>query len=139
MTTKETSPVEVMFPKDEVELWPGHAVNVRPLSLEDLPKVIKQFKTIMDNYQEMEKMTVIEVGSTVANSLIDLLPFCIGMKAKDIPLHKVPELIEIVRKQNFPPESVGKWGALYTEITKFLPNEQSPKEEEEGEEETSKQ
>ena len=130
MTTKETSPVKVMFPKDEVELWPGNTVNVRPLSLEDLPKVIEQFKTIMDHYEGMEKLTPIEIGSTVANSLIDILPFCTGLQAKDIPIHKIPDLIEIVRNQNFPPESMGKWKALFAEITSFLPEQGQNKEEE---------
>ncbi len=135
MTTKEASPVKVMFPKDEVELWPGNTVNVRPLSLEDLPQVIEQFKTIMDHYEGMEKLTPIEIGSTVANSLIDILPFCTGLQAKDIPIHKIPELIEIVQRQNFPPESLGKWKALYAEMAKFLPDEQG----QDKKEETSKQ
>jgi len=127
-----------MFPKDEVELWPGNTVNVRPLSLEDLPKVITQFKTLMDHYEGMDNATPVEIGSTVANSLIDILPFCTGLKADEIPIHKIPDLIEIVRKQNFPPESLGKWKALFAEITSFLP-EQGQEAEEELEEETSKQ
>jgi hypothetical protein len=128
MTNKESTPVKVLFPEEEVELWPGHMVKVRPLSLEDLPKVIKSFTNIMDNYAEMENMSVIEMGSTVAKSLIELIPFCIGIPSKEIPLAAIPDLINVIRAQNFPPESMGKWKALFAEVTAFLP-EQGQKEE----------
>lgn len=133
MKNKETTSLGILFPGEEVELEPGRKARVRPLSLEDIPDILGAFSNIMGNREGLSKMTPIEIGSAMSRSIIKLIPYCVRephsddeIPAKDIPLLKVPQIVELIRSQNFPPESVGKWKALFLEVAGHL-TEQSGK------------
>jgi len=127
MTKKEASSLDVMFPGEEVELWPDRKVRVRPLFLEDIPKVLDLFTGLIEDYKETKSLSPGQIADKISKSLIKIAPLCIreldsdeSVEARYIPLAKVPDIVDIVRKQNFPPESLGKWKALFTEATGLL-------------------
>ena len=115
---KETSPLKVMFPEEEVELFGGKIVKVRPLSLKDIPKVIASFRTIMKIASETKDMA--DVASFAVAAIMDLVPFCVDCKPEEIPLLNVPEILTVIVKQNLSEASVGNWTTLISTFANLI-------------------
>ena len=118
MTSKESNALTVMFPEEEVELFGGKIVKVRPLSLKDIPKVIESFKAIMKIASETEDMT--DVASSSVAEIMNLVPFCVDCKPEEIPIQNVPEILTVIVKQNMPEASVGNWTTLISTFANLL-------------------
>ncbi len=118
MKSKESNALKVMFPEEEVELFGGKIVKIRPLSLKDIPKVIESFKAVMKIASENEDMT--DVATSAATELMNLIPFCINCKLEEIPMRDVPEILTIIVDQNLSEASVGNWTALISKFANLI-------------------
>jgi hypothetical protein len=108
---KETGDVlDVMFPEREVSLAEGQTLKVRPLSLEDLPKVAKAFGKVL-NLTEAGKSPA-DIAISGLEEILQIIPYCIDRPPSEVPSTAVPEIIEIVIDQNITDDAVGKWQAL---------------------------
>ena len=117
--------LSVLFPGEKVEIGKGQTVVVRPLTLADLPKVMSAFSAIM---RLAEKgMLPSDIAVAGVDELLKILPHCITRPPEEIPVVAVPEIIEIVLKQNVTDASVGKWKALIQKLVKSLPSDLSEK------------
>lgn len=102
--------LEVLFPYEEVELMEGLSIEVRPLSLHNLPKVADSFGTIM-NLVEAKK-TPSEIAARAIQEVLLLIEYCIDYPPEQIPASVVPDLLEVVIKQNMSEDVLGKWMTL---------------------------
>lgn len=127
MSPKETSTLKVMFPEEEVELFGGRIVKVRPLSLKDIPKVIESFKAVMKIASETEETKdMTSVASSAAIEIMNLIPYCVNCKPEEIPMQNVPEILSIIVKQNLSETSVGNWMTLISGFTDLLEDQGIP-------------
>ena len=102
--------LEVLFPHEEVELAEGVFVEVRPLSLHNLPKVADSFGTIMKLAESGSSPS--EIAASGLKEVLNLIQFCIDLETEDIPAQCVPDILEVVIKQNMSSDIVKKWMAL---------------------------
>lgn len=134
MEKKEDSvnELETMFPGEVVDIK-GFKITMKPLPLEFLPKVMKQFSSIIgmflkdkdsknkDNEDEKESMNA-KVAMDAISEAIILLPHCMfrddingvesSLGIKDVPAYAVPKLMKVFLKQNIPEDMLGEWEAL---------------------------
>uniref|UniRef100_A0A6M3X5A9 Uncharacterized protein n=1 Tax=viral metagenome TaxID=1070528 RepID=A0A6M3X5A9_9ZZZZ len=126
--------LNVLFPEKEVPLPDGSVLKVTPLSLKDLPKVVRAFGTIMklateqsgafDKAKKSKKPVegaYAEIAIAGAEELLQILPYCIDRKPEEVPLEVVPDVISIVIEQNVTDVAVKKWVALAQKVTGLLP------------------
>lgn len=116
---KKSNELDVLFPAKEIKLADDSVVNVRPLSLEDIPKVTTSLGRLISFAASLSKTApagedadfshLITVG---ADELMSLIPYCVDRDVKLIPFSCFPEIMLIVIEQNITEESVGKWAAL---------------------------
>jgi hypothetical protein len=110
MSDKKKTAINVLFPKEEVPLSDGSKITVTPLSLVDIPKVIKSFAPMIKKIGESKDNA--DLASLCASELINILPFCIDRKMEEIPFSKLPHILQLVIDQNVPDESLVKWRTL---------------------------
>ena len=116
-TSSERTEIHVLFPEETVDLPDGSVVTVRPLSLEQLPKVMDAFGTIMKKAEVRTSDS--EVATVALAELLKLLPYCIDKEPSDIPGDIVPDILEIVLKQNVTDAAISKWTALIGRVGQF--------------------
>ena len=111
--------LKVLFPSEEIEICEGQTVRVTPLSLADLPKVVDAFSVIMRLAEKgVSPSEIAVVGGT---ELLKILPYCINRPPEEIPGTVVPDIIEIVLKQNVTDAVVAKWKALIRRVAEQIP------------------
>jgi hypothetical protein len=115
---QENRELGVMFPGEEVDIEGGAKLTVRPLSLEDLPKVIKAFSELMEKVEAKVSPTALAIDGML--DLLEILPFCVDKPPKEIPVAKLPDILEIIIKQNITDAVVEKWMALIPRVTDLL-------------------
>lgn len=109
----------VLFPNEEVKICEGKTVKVHPLALSDLPKVLEAFNVIR---RLAEKgMPPSEIALSAGGELLKILPFCIDRRPEEIPVTLLPDILEIVLKQNITDVSVAKWKALIQRVLDQFP------------------
>ena len=109
--------LEILFPTKEVSLSGSSVkVKVKPLSLEDLPKVADSFGVLMKHAEAGDPPS--EIASKALGEVLKLIPYCIDIQAKYIPASDVPDILEIVLSQNISGDIVGKWMALVEKMKK---------------------
>lgn len=120
--------LEILFP-DETVTINGVEVIMRPLPLEKLPMILKQFRGVFDTILQgkaegLNKEEVVNFAVDLSRELVGVLPHCLFRKNTDgdvIPLNaKIPakaayDLMSLFIKQNIPEELVGKIKALISE------------------------
>lgn len=116
--------LEVLFPTKEVSLsGTSMVVKVKPLSLEDLPKVADSFGILMKHAEVGDPPS--EIASKALGEVLKLIPYCIDLPAKYIPASDVPDILEVVISQNISQDIVGKWMALVEKIKEVGEGDQS--------------
>jgi len=116
--------LKVLFPGEEVEICEGQKVKVTPLSLADLPKVIDAFSVVMQLAEKnVPPSDIAVVGCT---ELLKILPFCIDRPPEEIPVTVVPDVIDVVLRQNITDASVAKWKALVQRVSEQIPVKDLP-------------
>lgn len=137
--------LNVLFPGKSVPLPDGSVVNVTPLSLKDLPKVVEAFGTIMklateqarsekkvtktptkkktasDKLDKSAESAYAEIAAAGMKELLQILPYCIDRQPEEIPFEAVPEIITIVIEQNVTDSAIKKWTALVQTLAGLLP------------------
>jgi hypothetical protein len=103
--------LEILFPIREVSLSGSNVkVEVKPLSLENLPKVADSFGVLMRHAEAGDPPS--EIASKALGEVLKIIPYCINIPAKYIPASDVPDILEIVISQNINENVLGKWMAL---------------------------
>lgn len=120
MTAKQTK-LDVLFPNRDIELSDGSQVTVSPLSLEDLPKVIRVLAKILKDTTDLKnsqdgKVNYIDIVAAAGEEVMKLFPYCLSRDPKDISALDAPDIIEIILEQNLTEASLGKWVALIQKL-----------------------
>lgn len=129
MKEKENSgELRVLFPVKNIDLADGTKLVVRPLSLEDLPHVVKAFGSLVTIFETNvkkgdKKVSNAEIASAATAQLLEILPYCIDRPASNIPMTVVPEVLETIIDQNVTDLAVGKWMALAKRAMAMLPSD----------------
>ncbi len=130
MPDKEKATVndlEIMFPGEDIDIK-GFIITMKPLPLEHLPKVMKQFSSIMGMLLKKKGIadTPDEINTQIAiDAIVEaivLLPYCmfrkngsnelVSLPMKDVPVQAVTKLMKVFLKQNIPEDMLGEWEAL---------------------------
>lgn len=107
----ENKELDVLFPCKEVDLGHGVKVNVRPISLEDLPHVLDSLTVLFQLSLEQQSPT--SIALTGAKEVLKLIPYCVpDIKPKNIPASGIPALIEAIIDLNVTDEAVSKLRSL---------------------------
>jgi len=112
--------LEVVFPGRTIPLAEGEdspSVTLRPLSLKDLPGVLKVFEKLVHTASAVDPAVL---AITCLEDILKLLPLCMDRQLEDIPAHIAPVLVAEFIKQNISMEIVGKWTGLLEEIGSLL-------------------
>lgn len=105
----------ILFPTREVSLSGSDVkVEVKPLSLEHLPKVADSFGILMKHAEAGDPPS--EIASKALGEVLKIIPYCINIPAKYIPASDVPDILEIVISQNINESILGKWMALIAKM-----------------------
>jgi hypothetical protein len=115
--------LEVLFPTGEVELAEDCIVQVRPLSLKDLPLVADSFGTVMKLSETGSSPS--EIAAKALQEVINLIQYCIDVSPEDIPASAVPEILELVVMQNMSSDIIKKWMALVQKMQSLGTPEES--------------
>lgn len=112
----DNSELKVLFPAEEVVLSDGETrVTVTPLSLENLPKVADSFGILM-SHAEGGVLAPSEIAAKALGEVLKIVPYCIDIPARAVPAYDVPDILEIVVKQNITETVVGKWMSLVQKV-----------------------
>ena len=111
---QKQDPLNVLFPEEKVDLIDGTFITVKPPSLEHYPKIFKHFSVVLSYFAQGYSMS--EVGMVAMAELTAIIPYCIDRPANQVPHTAVPDLIDIVLRQNLTEELVGKWQSLIEKI-----------------------
>lgn len=130
MSEKEKSgELRVLFPTKTIDLADGEKLIITPLSLADLPHVVKAFGSLVKIFEENSKskaqVSNAEIAAAATSQLLEILPYCIDRPAKDVPMTVVPEVLEIILDQNVTDLAVGKWTALAKRAMGLIPDDVS--------------
>ena len=107
--------LDVLFPHKDVELAEGVSVAVRPIAAENLTKALKPFSVLFKKVSE--GVSPAEIAIDAMESAMQVLPFCINRPLSEVPVTKVPDLLEAMIELNLTPESVKKWKALVLRLS----------------------
>ena len=107
-----------MFPVREIPLTEKHNVKVKPLSLEDLPKVAEAFSVV--GAMVGEGRTVQEITIACMSELLKMAKYCIDVPTNLIPIDKVPDILTLIVELNMSEDIVKKWIALIELVNKEL-------------------
>jgi hypothetical protein len=107
---KGAGELQILFPYAEISCPDGSSVKVKPLTLEDLPKVLDAFTSLAQLVEAEASPTVLAVAGL--RELLQIMPFCIDREKQDVPAAIIPHILEVMIKQNLAAETLGKWQAL---------------------------
>lgn len=128
METDEKKVLETLFPGREVEVAPGLTIQVHPIWLEDLPRVIDKIEALISAKEKMAqespegKIDMLQFGTSCAKEIIALIPY----STDDLPPKKIPgtagfpALFEAIIELNLNDYSMGKWKALADRIVTLI-------------------
>jgi len=111
--------LSILFPGEDVELEDGKIVTVRPLPLSDLPKVMTAFCEIMRMADKGAAPA--EIALTGFAELLKILPYCVDRPTEEIQAVYVPDILDVVLKQNVTAASVAKWKTLIQRVSEQFP------------------
>jgi hypothetical protein len=113
LTPEPPNELSVLFPNETVQIGPDRNARVEPISIEDIPKVLNAFATIMIKTQQ-EGLHPIQLVLDCTAEIMKLLPYSVqDVEMKDIPSTVLPDVLEAVIKVNFSDAVVGKWKGLF--------------------------
>jgi hypothetical protein len=115
---EKSTELDVLFPYKEIDIGNGATVQIKPLNLETLPKVVDAFGAIMSLSEQ--GLPPAEIAMRGMKELLILLPLCINKAPEEIPSAAIPEIIEIVLEQNLTDAAVGKWTALIQRVMGYV-------------------
>lgn len=135
MTKKKSDPIKVMFPGETVKLSSGGGLEVRPLSLEDFPKVIDTLGDLLEKFQvfKEEQERAEKSGETIPSNIVllkigmkeivKLIPFCVSEQdMSKIPVSVLPEILRKIVELNFTEDTLKNWTALFKTFTGMVPS-----------------
>lgn len=106
----DSKALEVLFPHGEVALTDEVTIQVRPLSLKDLPKVTDSFGVVMKLTEAGSSPS--EIAAKALQEVIHLIQYTVDIDPDHIPASVVPDLLEVVVEQNMSADILKKWMAL---------------------------
>jgi hypothetical protein len=111
--------LNILFPEEEVQIKEidDLVIVVRPLSLEDLPKVSDAFGVLMRH--AMAGYDPVTIAAKAFGELSKLIPYCINVPVKKIPASYGPDIMEIVVRQNITDDVIKKWTALVEKVSEI--------------------
>jgi hypothetical protein len=112
---KGVGELEVLFPYAKVPCPDGSKIQVNPIMLEDLTKVIDAFSEIVKLVDGNTPPAIIAIAGM--KQLLEILPFCVDRPKAEIPSAIVPHILEIMIKQNLAGDTLGKWKALIQNLS----------------------
>lgn len=107
--------LKVLFPGKDIAIGGEEVVTMKPLSLEDLTKVIDAFNRVVILYGEGKDSAAIALEGI--KEILALFTYCIDRPMSEIPAEYTPDLIDVFIEQNLSEATLGKWTAL---IQKFV-------------------
>lgn len=119
MAQNKKDALDVLFPGKAIPITDKLSVEVRPLTLADLPKVTSAFAQIIK--MAGQGVPPSELGAEALTQFLLLLPMCINLPAEQVPTTVIPEIIEAMIEQNITDEVIKKWKGL-VEKTDLLKN-----------------
>lgn len=108
--------LEILFPKKDYPLTEKHSIEVKPLSLEDLPKVTEAFSVVAKMAGEGRSIPEITVAGM--SELLKIAKYCINVPTRLVPIDKVPDLLTMIVEMNMSEDIIKKWIALIERIQK---------------------
>ena len=108
--TQGRNALDVLFPHKTVTLAEGVDVEMHPISLPDLSKVMGSFLKVAQLYTE--KRPEQEIAIICLREIVELLPFCTDYPLDKIPHYAFPDLLEAFLDLNMTDDLVKKWTAL---------------------------
>lgn len=134
MAKKQSDPLKVMFPGDSIKLSTGNEITVRPLTLEDFPKVTDTLGDLLEKFTKFkeEQNRAQEAGEEIPSNItllkigmkevIKLVPFCVDEKdMSKIPVSSLPEILTKIVELNFTEDTVKNWTGLFRTLIGFIP------------------
>ena len=126
MDKEQLRELEVLFPTKEFSLTEKHSIQVKPLSLEDLPKVAEAFSMVASMVGE--KKTLPEITVACMSEILKMAKYCIDVPTRLVPIGKVPDLLTMIVELNMSEDIVKKWMALIELVNKELGQGEEKKE-----------
>jgi hypothetical protein len=111
---KERNELEILFPERKVELAPNIFVTLRPLSIEDIPRVMTAFVSLISRIRAGTTPEMIAIHAMA--DVLAVLPLCVDREISKIPATKFSEVIKVFLEQNITEEVVKNWTALLGEM-----------------------
>lgn len=102
--------LEILFPHAEVKCPDGSTIKVTPLMLEDLPKVLDSFTSIINMVESGTPPAAIALAGL--KELLEIMPYCVDRPKSEVPSAVVPHVLGYMLKQNLATDTLGKWQAL---------------------------
>ena len=109
MENKKLDPIEILFPEEEVTSG-NITVKVTPLPLSNMPKVINAFTRLLQYIEQNKSQS--DIAFTGISELLEIIPYCVDVPPEKIPSYMIPDIIEVILKQNLSESTMGKWKAL---------------------------
>lgn len=131
---KQSDPLKVMFPGEKIELSTGNKITVRPLTLEDFPKVTDTLGDLLEKFTRFKEeqsraeesgeeipsnITLLKIGM---KEIVKLIPFCVDEQdMSKIPVSALPEILTKIVELNFTEDTVKNWTGLFRTLIGFVP------------------
>lgn len=124
-TKKGVDHLGVLFPHAVVTCPDNSQIKVKPVMAEELPQVMDSFSEIVKIVDANTPPAMIAIAAL--KQLMDIMPLCTGRPKSEIPSAVVPEILNIMIKQNFTDSTLGNWKALIQKLSEIAeaPVEQS--------------
>lgn len=117
-STSNYDELAVLFPKKTFPLDEKHSIEVKPLSLEDLPFVTDAFSRIAEMIGKGRSIPEITVSGMT--ELLKITKYCIDVPTKYIPMGVIPDLLTLIVEMNMNEKIVKKWLTLIELVNKEL-------------------
>lgn len=136
MAKKKSNVLKTMFPGEvKIKLTGDDELKVRPLSLEDFPKVTDTLGDLLEKFQKFrdEQMRAEQSGDEIPSNvvllkigmkeIVKLIPFCVSEpNMRKIPVSVLPQILKAIVELNFTEDTIKNWVALFKTFTGMIPS-----------------
>ena len=108
------SELDIMFPTKKVKIGEGIEIEMHPISIEDLSKVLGSFMRLAQF--KANGMSDAELALVAMKEIIQIIPYCTDYPLSKVPHYAFPDILEVFIEQNMTAELTSKWMALAGKI-----------------------
>lgn len=129
--TEKSKALDILFPTQKVPIGEGVEIEMRPISVADLSKVMGSFIRLAQ--LKASGLNEAELAILSMKEIVQMLPFCTDHPLEKIPHQAFPDLLAVFLEQNMTEDLVSKWMALAEKVKGRVPGgdgsvkSQSPK------------